>query len=83
VRGGAINWDHTNAPPPGGNPLAPNARLPFVSADVQWSLPLGPGRLTADLGGAMQHPTGEINPPSGSRTHSSWQAWFSYEVTVP
>ena len=83
LRGGALNWDHTNAAPPGGNPLAPNARIPFVSADVQWALPLGPGMLTTDIGGAVEHPTGEINPPPGSRTHYYLQAWMGYEVAVP
>ena len=83
LRGGVINWDGTNVPLPGGNPLAPNARIPFVSADVQCALPLGPGILITDLGVAVQHPTGETNPPPGTRTHYSLQAWVNYQVTVP
>ncbi|MGH8414097.1 MAG: capsule assembly Wzi family protein [Gammaproteobacteria bacterium] len=75
MRAGVLNWDGTNAPPPGGNPLAPE-RIPLASADVQWAMPIGSGILTADVGAAMQHPQGQSK-------QYPLQAWLSYQVAVP
>ncbi|MDE2346001.1 MAG: hypothetical protein KGL13_06000, partial [Gammaproteobacteria bacterium] len=74
LRAGVLNWDGSNVPPPGGNPLAPE-RIPMASADLQWGLPLGPGTLTADVGAAAEHPQGQ------SRQYPL-QAWLSYQLSV-
>jgi len=75
MRAGVLNWDGTNQPPPGGNPLAPE-RITLVSADVQWALSLGPGTLTADVGAAAEHPSGQAH-------QYPLQAWLSYQVGLP
>lgn len=75
LRGGVLNWDGTNVPPPGGNTVAPE-RTAIVAADLQWALPLGPGTLTADVGGSGEH-------ISGQGHQYPLQAWLSYQVDVP
>ena len=75
MRAGVLNWDGTNVPPPGGNPVAP-VRIPLASAEVQWVLPLGPGMLTADVGAAAEH-------PSGQNVQYPLSAWLGWQVAVP
>lgn len=74
MRVGVLNWDGTNLPPPGGNPVAP-VRIPLISADLQWAFPLGPGMLSTDIGVAEQH-------PEGHNRQNSLQAWLNYQVTL-
>lgn len=75
LRAGVLNWDGSNAPPPGGNPIAPQ-RIPMVAAEVQYALPLGSGVLTLNAGVSAEH-------PEGLAREFSKEAWLSYAVTVP
>lgn len=75
LRAGVLNWDGTNAAPPGGNPVAP-VRIPMLSADLEWAMPLGPGIFTADAGVAAEH-------RAGQNRQYPLQAWLSYRVGIP
>jgi hypothetical protein len=65
-----LNADGSNAPFPGGNPIAPE-RTRLLDAEAGWAMPLGPGQLTLGAAAVLREPAGL---PCDARL-TGWLGW--------
>ncbi|MGD8574817.1 MAG: capsule assembly Wzi family protein [Gammaproteobacteria bacterium] len=70
ARAGVLNADGSNAPFPGGNPIAPE-RTRLLDAEAGWAMPLGPGQLTLGAAAVLREPAGL---PRDARL-TGWLGW--------